>query len=86
MSKLTKFITGLIQLQYYSGHSQLKINSKCLMPTGQQKYCRTLPRIKGDMSKGIENPADAYTRGMSIEGFKESGWLYRPVWLKTDEL
>ena len=35
--------------------------------------------------KGIENPADIGTRGMSKEGPKESGWLNTPVWLQTDE-
>ena len=35
--------------------------------------------------KGIENPADIGTRGMSIEGLKESGWLKRPAWLQTNE-
>ena len=35
--------------------------------------------------KGIENPADIGTRGMSIEGLKESGWLNGPAWLQTDE-
>ena len=35
--------------------------------------------------KGIENPANIGTRGMSIEGLKVSGWLNGPAWLKTDE-
>ena len=35
--------------------------------------------------KGIENPADIGTRGMSIEGLKESVWLNGPAWLHTDE-
>ena len=35
--------------------------------------------------KGIENPADIGTRGMSIKGLKESGWLNGPAWLQTDD-
>ena len=35
--------------------------------------------------KGIENPADIGTRGMSIESLKESGWLNGPACLQTDE-
>ena len=35
--------------------------------------------------KGIKNPADIGTRGMSIESLKESGWLNAPAWLQTDE-
>ena len=34
--------------------------------------------------KGIENPADIDTRGMSIEGIKESWWFNKPAWLLTD--
>ena len=35
--------------------------------------------------KCIENPADIGTRGMSIEGLKESVWLNGPAWLHADE-
>ena len=35
--------------------------------------------------KGIENPADTGTRGMSIEGLKEFEELNEPAWLQTDE-
>ena len=35
--------------------------------------------------KGVGNPADIGARGMSIEGFKNSGWLKGPAWLQTDE-
>ena len=35
--------------------------------------------------KGVENPADIGTRGMSIEGLKESVWLNGPAWLQTDD-
>ena len=35
--------------------------------------------------KGVENPADIGTRGMSIEGLKESVWLNGPAWLHADE-
>ena len=35
--------------------------------------------------KGIENPADIRTRGMSIERLKESVWLDGPAWLQADE-
>ena len=35
--------------------------------------------------KGVENPADSGTRGMSIEGLKESVWLNGPAWLQADE-
>ncbi|XP_075263603.1 uncharacterized protein LOC142355282 [Convolutriloba macropyga] len=35
--------------------------------------------------KGIENTADIGTRGMSIEGLKDPGWLNGPAWLQTDE-
>ena len=35
--------------------------------------------------KGVENPADIGTRGMSIEGLKESVWLIGPAWLTADE-
>ena len=35
--------------------------------------------------KGVENPADIGTRGMSIEGLKESVWLHGPAWLQADE-
>ena len=35
--------------------------------------------------KGVENPADIATRGMSIEGLKEFIWLNGPAWLQTDE-
>ena len=35
--------------------------------------------------KGVENLVDIGTRKMSIEGLKESVWLYRPAWLQADE-
>ena len=35
--------------------------------------------------KGVENTADTETRGMSIEGLKESVWLNGPAWLQADE-
>ena len=35
--------------------------------------------------KGVENPADIGTRGMSIEGLKDSVWLNGPAWLQADE-
>ena len=35
--------------------------------------------------KGIENPVDIGTRGMSIESLTGSVWLNGPVWLHTDE-
>ena len=35
--------------------------------------------------KGVKNPADIGTRGMSIEGLKESVWLNGPAWLQADE-
>ena len=35
--------------------------------------------------KGVENPADIGTRGMSIEGLKESVRLNGPAWLQADE-
>ena len=35
--------------------------------------------------KGVENPADIGTRGMSIEGLKESVWLNGSAWLQADE-
>ena len=35
--------------------------------------------------KGVENPADIGTRGMSIEGLKEFVWLNGPAWLQADE-
>ena len=35
--------------------------------------------------KGVENPADIRTRGMSIEGLKEFVWLHGPPWLQSDE-
>ena len=35
--------------------------------------------------KGVKNPADIETRGMSIEGLKESVWLNGPLWLQADE-
>ena len=35
--------------------------------------------------RGIENPADIGTRGMSIEGLKESEWFNGPARLQPDE-
>ena len=35
--------------------------------------------------KGVENPADIGTRGMSIESLKESVWLKGLAWLQADE-
>ena len=35
--------------------------------------------------KGVENPADIGTRGISIEGLKESVWLNGPAWLQAEE-
>ena len=35
--------------------------------------------------KGVENTTDIGTRGMSIEGLKESVWLNGPTWLQTNE-
>ena len=35
-------------------------------------------------AKGVENTADIGTRGMSIEGFKESVWLNGPARLQAD--
>ena len=34
--------------------------------------------------KGVENAADIGTRGMTIEGLKESVWLNGPAWLQAD--
>ena len=51
MSELTKSNIGQIDLQSCSGYCQLRRNSKCLLPTGQQKYWKTLPWINEDMSK-----------------------------------
>ena len=34
---------------------------------------------------GVESPADIGTRGMFIEGLKESVWLNRPAWLQGSE-
>ena len=34
--------------------------------------------------KGIENPADIGTRGMTVELLKESQWLNGPAWLKQN--
>ena len=36
--------------------------------------------------KGVENPADIGTRGMSIEGLREPVWLNGPAWLQKDEV
>ena len=36
--------------------------------------------------KGIENPADIGTKGMSIGGFKESGRLNGPALLQVNEV
>ena len=35
--------------------------------------------------KGVENPAEIGTRGMSIEGLRESVWLNGLTWLQKDE-
>ena len=35
--------------------------------------------------KGVENPADIGTRGMSTEGLKESVWLNGQAWLQRDK-
>ena len=35
--------------------------------------------------KGVGNPADIGTQGMSIEGLKESVWLNGPAWLQGSE-
>ena len=35
--------------------------------------------------KGVEKPADIGTRGMFIEGLKESVWLNGSAWLQADE-
>ena len=35
--------------------------------------------------KVVENPSDLRTRGMSIEGLKESVWLNGPAWLQRSE-
>ena len=35
--------------------------------------------------KGVENPANIGTRGMSIKCLKESVWLNGPAWLQADE-
>ena len=35
--------------------------------------------------KGVENPADIGTRGLSIEGLKEPVWLNGLAWLQSDE-
>ena len=50
-TELTTFFIGPIHQQSYSGYSRLTRNSKCLLPTGQQKYWKTPPWINGDMSK-----------------------------------
>ena len=43
--------------------------------------------INGDTSKvkGVENPAEIGTRGMSIEGLRESAWLNGPALLQAEE-
>ena len=35
--------------------------------------------------KGVENPSEIGTRGMSTEGLKESVWLNGPSWLQWSE-
>ena len=35
--------------------------------------------------KGVENRADIGTRGISLEGLKESVWLNGPAWLQADK-
>ena len=35
--------------------------------------------------KGVGNPANIGTRGMSIEDLKQSRWINRPAWLQTEE-
>ena len=35
--------------------------------------------------KDVENPADIGTRGISLEGLRESVWLDGPAWLQKDE-
>ena len=53
----------------------------------EQSSVNTGKHIDGSMKtrQSVDNPADVGTRGMSIEGLKESGWLSGPAWLQTDE-
>ena len=79
--KLIAFTIGLTHQLYYNGYSQPTRSSKYLLQIEQLKYLKTHHRHV----KGIENPSDIGTRGISIEGLKESVWLNGPAWLQTDE-
>ena len=85
MWQLTKYIIGEIHLQSSSGCSQLTRNSNCLLQNRAAERLENSSMDQWRHVKDIENPADNGTRGMSIEGLKDSGWLNGPAWLQTDE-
>ena len=53
----------------------------------EQSSGNTRKLIDGSMEtrQRCQNPADIVTRGMFLEGLKESVWLNGPAWLQADE-
>ena len=73
MTELTKFIIGLIHQRSYSDYSQLRRNSKCLLPTRQRKYWRTLQLINEDMSKAFKTQQILAEEGCPLKTSKTPG-------------
>ena len=65
------------KLQWYLPHHPVINPHK---PEKVRRVCNAAAKYQG-----VENPADIGTRGMSIEGLKESAWLNGPAWLQADE-
>ena len=74
MSELTKFIIGPIEKQSYSGYSQLT-KKQVFLANRAAEILENSSKDQWRDVKGVENPADIGTRGMSIEVVKEFGWL-----------
>ena len=47
--------------------------------------CRSTAMYQWRHVKGVKNPTDIETRGISIEGFREFVWLNGPTWLQKAE-
>ena len=68
-----KSIIGQSHLQSYSGYSQLTRNNNCSLPTGQQKYWKTLPWINGDMSQASKTQQILAQQGCPSKGLNSLG-------------
>ena len=84
--------TEFVSESRYSAKMMSELTKSIIEPTHQrcnigykQRTRRNNFRCEQNSVKGVENPSHIGTRGMSIEGFKESMWLKRPAWLQRSK-